>query len=81
MEHGVWGAALARGVSDAGQAYIAILFVPPFLVPVIAITALGRWLGDKLRAHKNNDPTRGVKPKCLGDILTKQFRSLHSSAK
>jgi hypothetical protein len=58
MVHGVWGAALARGVSDAGQAYIAILFVPPLLVPVIVTTVLGRWLGDKLRAQKNNNPPR-----------------------
>jgi hypothetical protein len=50
MVHGVWGAALARGVSDAGQAYIAIFFVPLLLAPVLASAAAGRWLRDALRA-------------------------------
>jgi hypothetical protein len=55
MVHGVWGAALARGVSDAGQAYIAIFFVPPLLAPVLATAALGRWLGGNLRARRSDD--------------------------
>jgi hypothetical protein len=44
MVHGAWGAALARGVSDAGQAYIAIFFVPLLLAPILATAAFGRWL-------------------------------------
>ena len=45
MVHGIWGAAIASGVRDAGQAYIAIFYVPPLLVPVLATAAFGRWLG------------------------------------
>jgi hypothetical protein len=51
MVHGIWGAAIASGVRDAGQAYIAIFIVPPFLVPVLAIAAFGRWLGGALRVR------------------------------
>ena len=51
MVHGIWGAAIASGVRDAGQAYIAIFYVPPLLVPVLATAAFGRWLGDALRAR------------------------------
>jgi hypothetical protein len=45
MVHGIWGAAIASGVRDAGQAYIAIFTVPLLLAPVLAIAAFGRWLG------------------------------------
>jgi len=55
MVHGIWGAAIASGVRDAGQAYIAIFYVPPLLVPVLATTALGRWLGSSLRARRSHD--------------------------
>ena len=51
MVHGIWGAAIASGVRDAGQAYIAIFIVPPLLVPVLAIAAFGRWLGGALRVR------------------------------
>jgi hypothetical protein len=52
MVHGLWGAAIASGVPDAGQAYLAIFYVPPLLVPVLATAAIGRWLGGRLRAQK-----------------------------
>jgi hypothetical protein len=55
MVHGVWGAALARGVSDAGQAYIAIFYVPVLLAPVLATAALGSWLGRRVRARRSSD--------------------------
>jgi hypothetical protein len=55
MVHGVWGAALASGVRDAGQAYIAIFYVPPLLAPVLATAAIGRWLGGSLRARRSDD--------------------------
>lgn len=55
MVHGIWGAAIASGVRDAGQAYIAIFYVPPLLVPVLATAAFGRWLGSSLRARRNHD--------------------------
>lgn len=55
MVHGLWGAAIARGVHDAGQAYIAIFYVPQFLVPVVATAAIGRWLGGSLRARRSQD--------------------------
>ena len=55
MVHGVWGAALASGVPDAGQAYIAIFYVPPLLAPVLAIAAFGSWLGRSLRARRSDD--------------------------
>lgn len=55
MVHGLWGAAVASGVPDAGQAYIAIFYVPALLVPVVAAAALGRWLGGKLRVHNSQD--------------------------
>jgi hypothetical protein len=51
MVHGIWGAAILSGVRDAGQAYIAIFYVPPLLVPVLATAALGRWLGGAIRAR------------------------------
>lgn len=54
MVHGTWGAALASGVRDAGQAYIAIFTVPVFLVPVLAIAAFGRWLGGALRVRESH---------------------------
>jgi hypothetical protein len=52
MVHGIWGAALLSGVRDAGQAYIVIFYAPPALAPVLAIAALGKWLGGVLRAQK-----------------------------
>jgi hypothetical protein len=52
MVHGIWGAALASGVPDAGQAYIAIFYVPPLLMLVLATAAFGRWLGGSLRARR-----------------------------
>lgn len=52
MVHGVWGAAIASGIRDAGQAYIAMFWVPPLLVPVLATAAFGRWLGSSFRANK-----------------------------
>lgn len=52
MVHGLWGAALLSGARDAGQAYIAIFYVPPLLVPVLAMTAFGRWLGGRISARK-----------------------------
>jgi len=55
MVHGIWGAAIASGVRDAGQAYIAIFYVPPLLVPVLATAAFGRWLGGSLRARRSHD--------------------------
>jgi hypothetical protein len=55
MVHGIWGAAIASGVRDAGQAYIAIFDVPPLLVPVLATAAFGRWLGSSLRARGSHD--------------------------
>lgn len=55
MVHGIWGAAIASGVRDAGQAYIAIFYVPPLLVPVLATTAFGRWLGCSIRACRSRD--------------------------
>jgi hypothetical protein len=55
MVHGIWGAAIASGVRDAGQAYIAIFYVPPLLVPVLATAAFGRWLGSSLRARRSHD--------------------------
>lgn len=55
MVHGVWGATLASGVPDAGQAYIAIFYVPPLLAPVLATTAFGRWLGCSIRARRSLD--------------------------
>ena len=55
MVHGIWGAAIASGIRDAGQAYIAIFYVPPLLVPVLATAAFGRWLGSSLRARKSHD--------------------------
>ena len=55
MVHGIWGAAIASGVRDAGQAYIAIFYVPPLLVPVLATAALGRWLGCSLTARRSHD--------------------------
>ncbi len=57
MVHGIWGAALLSGVRDAGQAYIAIFYVPPALAPVFAVAALGKWLGDSFRARKSDDRT------------------------
>jgi glycosyltransferase involved in cell wall biosynthesis len=48
-------AALASGVRDAGQAYIAIFYVPPLLAPVLATAAFGRWLGGSLRARRSDD--------------------------
>jgi hypothetical protein len=51
MVHGIWGAAIASGLRDAGRAYIAIFYVPPLLVPVLATAAFGRWLGGALRAR------------------------------
>lgn len=54
MVHGIWGAAIASGVRDAGQAYIAIFYVPPLLVPVFAIAAFGRGLGSSLRARRSH---------------------------
>ncbi|MBR0713809.1 hypothetical protein [Bradyrhizobium liaoningense] len=54
MVHGIWGAAIASGVRDAGQAYLAIFYVPPLLVPVVATAAFGRWLGSALRARKSH---------------------------
>ena len=51
MVHGIWGAAIASGVRDAGQAYLVIFTMPPLLVPVLAVAALGRWLGRTLRAR------------------------------
>ena len=55
MVHGIWGAAIASGVRDAGQAYIAIFGVPPLMVPVLATAAFGRWLGSRLRAQRSHD--------------------------
>ena len=55
MVHGIWGAAIASGVRDAGQAYIAIFYVPLLLVPVLATTAFGRWLGRSIRARRSRD--------------------------
>jgi hypothetical protein len=55
MVHGIWGAAIASGVRDAGQAYIAIFNVPPLLVPVLATAAFGRWLGGSLRSRRSHD--------------------------
>ena len=55
MVHGIWGAAIASGVRDAGQAYIAIFYVPALLVPVLAIAAFGRWLGSSIRARNSPD--------------------------
>ena len=52
MVHGVWGAALVSGARDAGQAYLAIFYVPPFLAPVVAIAAFGKWLGGSIRAQQ-----------------------------
>jgi hypothetical protein len=51
MVHGIWGAAIASGARDAGQAYLAIFTMPPFLVPVLAIAAFGRWLGGARRTR------------------------------
>ncbi len=51
MVHGIWGAAIASGVRDAGQAYLAIFTVPPLLVAVLAIAAFGKWLGGALRVR------------------------------
>jgi hypothetical protein len=51
MVHGIWGAALASGVADAGQAYIAIFYVPPLLIAVLATAALGKWLGGGFRSR------------------------------
>jgi hypothetical protein len=56
MVHGIWGAALASNVPDAGQAYIAIFYVPPLLIPVLATAAFGRWLGGSLRARRSHEP-------------------------
>ena len=55
MVHGIWGAALLSGVRDAGQAYIAIFYVPPALAPVFAFATFGKWLGDSFRARKSDD--------------------------
>ena len=55
MVHGIWGAAIASGVRDAGQAYIAIFYVPLLLVPVLATAAVSRWLGSSLRARGSHD--------------------------
>jgi hypothetical protein len=55
MVHGIWGAAIASSVRDAGQAYIAIFYVPPLLVPVLATAAFGRWLGRSLRGRRSHD--------------------------
>jgi hypothetical protein len=54
MVHGIWGAAIASGVRDAGQAYLAIFTMPPFLLPVLAIAAFGRWLGGALRVRESH---------------------------
>lgn len=54
MVHGTWGAAIASGARDAGQAYIAIFIVPVFLAPVLAIAAFGRWLGGALRVRESH---------------------------
>lgn len=53
MVHGIWGAAILSGARDAGQAYLAIFYVPPLLVTVVVTAALGRWLGGILRARKS----------------------------
>jgi hypothetical protein len=55
MVHGIWGAAIASGVRDAGQAYIAIFNVPLLLLPVLATAAFGRWLGGSLRWRRSHD--------------------------
>lgn len=55
MVHGIWGAAIASGVRDAGQAYIAIFYVPLLLVPVLATTAFGWRLGCSIRARRSRD--------------------------
>ncbi len=55
MVHGIWGAAIASGVRDAGQAYIAIFSMPLLLVPVLAIAAFGRWLGGSLHSRRSHD--------------------------
>lgn len=52
MVIGLWAAAVASGVRDAGQAFIAIFSLPQLLVPVVAAAALGWWLGGRLRARK-----------------------------
>lgn len=52
MVHGAWGAALASGARDAGQAYIAILFVPLLLAPVLATAAIGRRFGAAFRGGR-----------------------------
>lgn len=55
MVHGIWGAAIASGVRDSGQAYIPIFYVPPLLVPVLATTAFGRWFGCSIRTRRSRD--------------------------
>jgi len=40
------------GTDHAGQASIAIFYVPLLLVPVLATTAFGWWLGCSIRAQK-----------------------------
>lgn len=52
MAHGLLGAAIWRGVHDAGQAYIAILHLPKFLLPVLAAAGIGKWLGGYVRARR-----------------------------
>ena len=53
MVLGLWAAALASGARDAGQAFIAIFALPQYLAPVVAVAALGWWLGGRLRAGKS----------------------------
>ena len=56
MVHGVWAAAIASGVHDAGQAYIAIFYVPPLWVPFLATAAFGKWIGDDWRRKHDDRP-------------------------
>ncbi len=55
MVQGVWGAALASGVRDAGQAAFLLFYVPPLLAPAIALAALGKWLGGIFRVGGSED--------------------------
>lgn len=62
MVHGIWGAAILSGARDAGQAYLAIFYVPPLLVTVVVTAALGRWIGGALRARKSQERQEQGRP-------------------
>lgn len=56
MVLGLWASALASGARDAGQAFIAIFMLPKLLVPVVALAAVGRWLGGKFGIRRGDTP-------------------------